>query len=57
MENFGSVRALPVTASPAAPPTPLTAAIDDLCEELRAQAVLLVDGLGVPEQWLQAAML
>jgi len=35
----------------------LTAAIDDLCEELRAQAVLLVDGLGVPEKWLQAAML
>lgn len=33
------------------------AQIDDLCRELRPQALPLVEGLGIPAEWLGAAIL
>lgn len=35
----------------------LTAAVDDLCRQLRPTALALVEGLGVPRTWLNSAML
>ncbi|HEY2205073.1 MAG TPA: acyl-CoA dehydrogenase [Pseudonocardia sp.] len=35
----------------------VTAAVNDLCRELRPHAALLVDGFGIPEAWLDAAIL
>jgi acyl-CoA oxidase len=32
----------------------VTRTVDDLCRELRPQASLLVDGLGIPQEWLGA---
>jgi acyl-CoA oxidase len=32
----------------------VTRAVDDLCRELRPHAALLVDGLGIPREWLGA---
>ena len=32
-------------------------AVDDLCAELRPHALELVEGLGIPEEWLGSAML
>ena len=39
------------------PALPISAAVDDLCLELRPLALELVEGLGVEERWLNAAML
>ncbi len=35
----------------------VTAAVDDLCDRLRPHALTLVEGLGVPAGWLEAAFL
>jgi len=35
----------------------VTAAVGDLCAQLRPHALTLVEGLGVPESWLRAPML
>jgi len=32
----------------------VTGAVNDLCQELRPQALLLVEGFGIPEDWLDA---
>ncbi len=34
----------------------VTRAVDDLCRELRPHAAALVDGLGIPREWLAAEM-
>jgi acyl-CoA oxidase len=34
----------------------LGATVDDLCRELRGHARVLVDGLGIPEEWLPATL-
>ncbi len=35
----------------------IRAAVDDLCAELRPRALELVEGLGIPAEWLNSAML
>ena len=35
----------------------LTKTLNHLCSELRPDALALVEGLGVPEEWLHSAML
>jgi acyl-CoA oxidase len=35
----------------------VTAAVNELCRSLRPDAVALVEGMGVPEEWLNSAML
>ena len=35
----------------------VTSAVNQLCAELRPHALTLVDGMGVPEEWLRSRML